>query len=73
MNIDNVPVLLSTVLSLVILTLRPQTGFEGVVKYGGRIGQEVKKERSRAYRYKTACWRIESIRLRSAQVIRHLC
>jgi hypothetical protein len=55
MNIDNVPVLLSTVLSLVILTLRPQTGFEGVVKYGGRIGQEVKKERSRAYRYKTAC------------------
>jgi hypothetical protein len=24
------------------------------VKYGGRIGQEVKKERSRAYRYKTA-------------------
>jgi hypothetical protein len=25
------------------------------VKYGGRIGQEVEKERSRAYRYKTAC------------------
>jgi hypothetical protein len=55
MNIDNVPVLLSTVLSLVILTLRHQTGFEGGVKYGGRIDQEVKKERSRAYKYKTAC------------------
>jgi hypothetical protein len=27
-----------------------QTGLEGGVKYGGRIGQEVKKKRSRTYR-----------------------
>ena len=49
-QVDNVLVLLSTVLPLVIRHLRHQTGFEGGVKYGGRIGQEVKKERSRSYR-----------------------
>ena len=40
---DVVLVLLSTSLSLVILTLRHQTGFGGGVKYGGRIGQEIEK------------------------------
>jgi hypothetical protein len=55
-DVGNVPLLFSTILSLVIRSLRHQTGFEGADKYGGRIGQEVKKERSRAYRHKTACW-----------------
>jgi hypothetical protein len=43
MNIANVPVLFSTVLSLVILSLRHQTGFEGGVKYGGGLVKKSKK------------------------------
>ena len=43
MNIDNVPVLLSTVLPLVIRHLRHQTGFEGGVKYGGELAKKSKK------------------------------
>jgi hypothetical protein len=54
-------------MSLVILSLRHQTGFEVWVKYwGGGIGKEVEKERARAYRYKKAYWRIKSVGLRSS-------
>ncbi|HSV00619.1 MAG TPA: hypothetical protein VLI91_10975, partial [Roseiarcus sp.] len=49
-NIDNVLVLLSTVLSLVILSLRHQTGIAGGSKYGGRIGQEIEKKFAGDYR-----------------------
>ena len=30
--------------------------FDGGLKYGGRIDQEVEKKRTRAHRYKAPCW-----------------
>jgi hypothetical protein len=43
MNIDNVPVLSSTVLSLVILALRHQTGLKAESSMGGGLAKKSKK------------------------------
>jgi hypothetical protein len=44
MNIDNIPVLFSTVMSLVIRSLRHQTGFEGGSQvWGANLAKKSKK------------------------------